>query len=108
MAQQRTYEIYFGYSQDSAASSFITPAHLSCVYNGGHIPLVANQWLEFNLTSPFFYNPDSGNLVVIFRDLTGSYAPRPHGATRQDTSTRTPHPIHPAPSTPALPSANAT
>ena len=73
VAQQRTYEIYMGYSSDSSASNFITPSHMTCVYNGGHIPLIANQWLDFELTSPFNYEADSGNLVVIFRDLTGSY-----------------------------------
>ncbi|MBR3413532.1 MAG: fibronectin type III domain-containing protein [Bacteroidales bacterium] len=73
VSQQRTYEIYMGYSSDSSATGFITPSHLTCVYNDGHIPMVANQWLEFELTTPFNYVTDSGNLVLIFRDLTGSY-----------------------------------
>ena len=73
VAQQRTFEIYMGYSADSSAADFITPSHMVCVYNDGYIPIVANEWLEFELSTPFTYNPDSGNLVVIFRDLTGSY-----------------------------------
>ena len=101
VAQQRTFEVYMGISADSSASGFITPLRLTCVYNGGYIPIVANRWLEFNLTTPFFYDADSGNLVVIFRDLTGSYvsgnaflsAPAWAGAARyayQDSGPYTP------------------
>ena len=72
VAQQRTYEIYMGTYSDSTASSYVNPTGLTCVYNGGHIPLTANQPVTFNLTTPFNYNGTS-NLVVIFRDLTGSY-----------------------------------
>ena len=73
IAQQRTYEIYMAQTSDSAASSFVmNPSGLTCVYNGGHIDLVAGQPVTFNLTTPFNYNSAS-NLLVIFRDLTGSY-----------------------------------
>lgn len=71
--QQRTYEIYFGYSSDTSASSFINPSQLTCVYNGGPIAMTANQWLDFDLTNPFNYHASLGNLVVIFRDMTGTY-----------------------------------
>ncbi|MDO4217361.1 MAG: fibronectin type III domain-containing protein [Bacteroidales bacterium] len=99
--QQRTYEIYFGYSSDTSALSFINPSQLTCVYNGGPIAMTANQWLDFDLTNPFNYHASLGNLVVIFRDMTGTYvsgnAFRTHtawdGAARyiyQDASPYTP------------------
>ncbi|MCR4811669.1 MAG: fibronectin type III domain-containing protein, partial [Bacteroidales bacterium] len=72
ITQQRTYEIYMGTYADSSSSTYVTPTGLTCVYNGGHIPLTAGQPVTFNLTTPFNYNGVS-NLVVIFRDLTGSY-----------------------------------
>ncbi len=72
ISQQRTYEIYMGESTDSAAASFITPSNLTCVYNAGAIPLVAGQPVTFELTTPFNYSGNA-NLVVIFRDMTGSY-----------------------------------
>ena len=70
--QQRTYEIYMGQSADTAAASFINPDGLTCVYNGGPIQLSANDPVTFNLTTPFNYS-DTANLVVIFRDMTGSW-----------------------------------
>ena len=72
IAQQRTYEIYMGTYADSSAASYVTPTGLTCVYNGGQIPLVADQPVTFNFTTPFNYDGTS-NLVVIFRDLAGSY-----------------------------------
>ena len=73
VTSQRTYEIYMGQSNDSSATSFITPDGLVCVYNGGHIPLTANEPVTFVFTTPFNY-VDTSNLVVIFRDMTGSYS----------------------------------
>ena len=72
ISQQRTYEIFMGTYADSLSATYINPTGLTCVYNGGHIPLVANQPVTFNLTTPFNYNGTS-NLVVIFRDVTGSW-----------------------------------
>ena len=74
VVMQRTYEIYMGTSTDTAAASFITPNNMTCVYNGGPVALNAGQPVTFNLTTPFnFVNSNGNNLVVIFRDLTGSY-----------------------------------
>ena len=74
IVMQRTYEIYMGTSTDSAAASFITPNNMTCVYNGGPVTLTAGQPVTFNLTTPFnFVDSNGNNLVVIFRDLTGTY-----------------------------------
>ena len=72
ISQQRTFEIYMGTYADSASATYVNPTGLTCVYNGGHIPLAADQPVTFNLTTPFDYNGTS-NLVVIFRDMTGSW-----------------------------------
>ena len=72
ITNQRTLEIYMGQSNDTAASSFITPDGLTCVYNGGQVPLVANQPVTFVFTTPFDYS-DTSNLVVIFHDITGTW-----------------------------------
>ena len=72
VSQQRTYEIYMGHTQAATASDFIHPADLTLVYNGGPVTLTANQWTTFNLTNPFNYN-GTDNLVIILRDMTGSY-----------------------------------
>ena len=78
VAQQRTYEIYMGHTSDATASDYIHPSDLTCVYNGGPVTLTANQWTTFNLTTPFTYN-GSDNLVVILRDMTGSYVSGNYG-----------------------------
>ena len=72
VSQQRTYEIYMGHTNVSTSSDFLHPADLTCVYNGGPVTLTANQWTTFNLTTPFNYN-GTDNLVIILRDMTGSY-----------------------------------
>ncbi len=72
VAQQRTYEIYMGHYSAATASNYVHPSDLTLVYNGGPVTLTANQWTTFTLTTPFNYN-GSDNLVVIMRDMTGSY-----------------------------------
>ena len=72
ITQQRTYEIYMAQTNDTAAASFINPNGLTCVYNGGHIQLTAGQPVTFDLTTPFNYS-NSSNLLLIFRDMTGTY-----------------------------------
>ncbi len=72
VTQQRTYEIYLGHVTESAATSFLSPSDLTLVYNGGAVTMTAGQPLTFNLTTPFNYN-GSDNLLVVFRDMTGSY-----------------------------------
>ena len=72
VSQQRTFEIYMGHTANATATEFLNPSDLTLVYNGGAVPLVANQWINFNLTTPFNYN-GTDNLVVFFRDMTGSY-----------------------------------
>ena len=72
VSQQRTYEIYMGHTPQATATDFIHPSDLTLVYNGGANTLTANQWTTFNLTTPFNYN-GTDNLVIILRDLTGSY-----------------------------------
>ena len=76
--QQRTYEIYMGHVDVATASSYLNPSDLTCVYNGGPVTMTANQWTTFNLTTPFAYN-GSSNLLVVFRDLTGSYVSGNYG-----------------------------
>ena len=72
VSQQRTFEVYMGHTTSATATAFINPSDLVCVYNGGNIPLAASSWVTFNLTTPFSYN-GTDNLVVFFRDMTGSY-----------------------------------
>lgn len=72
VVQQRTYEIYLGHVYDSTLSSFITPEDLTLVYSGGHIPMIANQWTTFEFSTPFYYD-GTRNLLVVFRDITGSW-----------------------------------
>ena len=72
VSQQRTFEIYLAHTSSSSVSSFIHPADMVRVYDGAPITLVANQWLTFPLDHPFTYN-GSDNLLVCFRDMTGSY-----------------------------------
>ena len=69
----RTLEIYMGHCQQSTATSFLTPADLTMVYSGSSVSLTAGQWNEFPLTSTFNYN-GSDNLIVIVRDMTGSWS----------------------------------
>ena len=69
---QRNIEVYLGTTdQTSVANNFINPSDITLVYNGP-VQLVAGEPLEFNLTTPFDYD-GSSNLVVAFRDMTGSY-----------------------------------
>jgi len=42
------------------------------VYDGAPVTLTANQWATFVLDTPFDYN-GTDNLLVCFRDMTGSY-----------------------------------
>ena len=72
VSQQRTFEIYLAHTSSSSVSSFIHPADMVRVYDGAPITLVANQWLTFPLDHPLTYN-GSDNLLVCFRDMTGSY-----------------------------------
>ena len=41
ISQQRTYEIYMGTYSDSASATYVNPTGLTCVYNGGQIPLTS-------------------------------------------------------------------
>ena len=76
--QQRTYEIYMGHTSNATATQFINPSDLTCVYNGGAVNMVANQWTTFTFTTPFYYN-GTDNLVIFFRDMTGSYVSGNYG-----------------------------
>ena len=77
VVMQRTYEIYMGHTSSATSSTFLNPTDLTLVYNGGPVTLTANAWTTFNLTTPFNYN-GADNLVVFFRDITGSYQSSPY------------------------------
>ena len=72
VSQQRTFEIYMAHTSNSTLSGFIHPSDMVKVYNGAAVTLTANQWITFTLDQPFLYN-GTDNLLVCFRDLTGSY-----------------------------------
>lgn len=72
VVQQRTYEIYLGHIDEATSSTFLTPNDLTLVYSDGQIPMSVNQWTTFELTTPFYYD-GIRNLLVVFRDVTGSW-----------------------------------
>ena len=72
ISQQRTYEIYLAHTNQSSLSGFIHPSDMVRVYDGAPLTLTANQWITFQLDSPFMYN-GSENLLVCFRDMTGAW-----------------------------------
>ena len=72
VTSQRTYEIYLAHTNQTSLSGFIHPSDMVRVYDGAPLTLTANQWVTFQLDSPFMYN-GSENLLVCFRDMTGSY-----------------------------------
>ena len=72
VSSQRTYEIYLGHVSQTTATAWLNPSDLTLVYSGGQVPMTANTWLTFNLDQPFIYN-GTDNLLVVFRDMTGSY-----------------------------------
>ena len=71
VASQRTYEIYLAHTSASSLSDFIYPSDLTLVYSGSET-MTADQWTEWTLDNPFNYN-GSDNLLVCFRDMTGSW-----------------------------------
>ena len=73
ITSQRVYEIYMAHTSQSSLSGFIHPSDMVRVYDGAPVTLTPNQWITFQLDSPFSYN-GSENLLVCFRDMTGSYA----------------------------------
>ena len=72
ISQQRTYEIYMAHTSQSSLSGYIHPSDMVRVYDGAPLTLTANQWITFQLDNPFTYS-GSQNLLVCFRDMTGSY-----------------------------------
>ncbi len=72
ISQQRTYEIYMAHTNQSSLSGFIHPSDMVRVYDGAPLTLTAGQWITFQLDNPFIYS-GSENLLVCFRDMTGSY-----------------------------------
>ncbi|MBR3436030.1 MAG: fibronectin type III domain-containing protein, partial [Bacteroidales bacterium] len=72
ITQQRTFEIYLAHTSNTSLSGFIHPSDMVRVYDGDPVTLVAGQWARFELDSPFNYN-GSDNLLVCFRDMTGSW-----------------------------------
>ena len=67
----RNIEIYLGHVSQSTLTGFVWPSDLTMVYSGS-TALVANQWAEFVFSTGFDYN-GSSNLLVVVRDMTGSY-----------------------------------
>ena len=100
VAQQRNFEIYMGHVNVDTAGSFLHPTDLTRVFDGGTVSMTANQWTTFNLTTPFKYNGND-NLLVVFRDITGSAAlynysyihNAPHGASMYISHPNTPIPL---------------
>ncbi len=67
----RDIEIYVGHIASATATQFQYPADLTLVYSGSPT-FVANEWCNITFTNAFAYN-GTDNLLVIFRDLTGSW-----------------------------------
>ncbi len=68
----RTYEIFLAQTDDTILTHFLYPQGMTKVYDGGEIELVPNEWIDFELTTPYHYD-GQGNLLVTFRDVTGFY-----------------------------------
>ena len=68
----RNIEIYMGHVDDATATSFLNPADLTLVWSGT-TDFVAGEWNTFNLTTPFNYD-GVHNLLVVFRDMTGTWS----------------------------------
>ena len=68
----RTLEIYLGHTTESSLSNFIHPSDMIKVYEGSPV-MTTGQWYTFDFDQAFNYN-GSENLLVCFRDMTGSYA----------------------------------
>ena len=68
----RNWEIYLGHVADSTASSYLTPADLTMVYSGT-VAFTADQWAQILFDNSFSYN-GTDNLLVVVRDMTGSYS----------------------------------
>ena len=68
----RTLEVYMGHVSAATATSFLTPSDLVMVYSGSALQLNAGQWNELQLSTQFNYN-GSDNLLIYFRDMTGSW-----------------------------------
>ena len=68
----RSMEIYLGHVTDATATAYVGGDDLTLVYSGT-TNYVAGEWYTFHFNTPFNYN-GTDNLIVVFRDLTGSYA----------------------------------
>ena len=68
---QRNIEIYVGHVNVATSSSWLNPADLTLVYTGT-TQFVVNQWYTFEFDTPFAYN-GSDNLLIVFRDQTGTW-----------------------------------
>ena len=72
VSANRSVEIYMGHIAGNTLSDFVYPNDLTLVYTGT-TNFAANQPYTFTLDNAFMYN-GSDNLVVLFRDMTGSYS----------------------------------
>ena len=73
VCDQRKYEIYMAHTKDSILTGIVFPTEMTLVYSSDEeTELVADEWYNFELTTPFTYN-DTDNLIVIFHDITGRY-----------------------------------
>ncbi|HNY62413.1 MAG TPA: fibronectin type III domain-containing protein [Bacteroidales bacterium] len=73
----RDIEIYLGHTEKTTftgVTDFVPASSLTMVYQGPAAWVNTNEdyWVEFNFTNPFAYDSDS-NLVVVVRDMSGSY-----------------------------------
>jgi hypothetical protein len=70
----RILEVYMGHVSQATATSYLNPSDLTLVYNSvTTLTLTAGQWNELVLSTPFNYN-GSDNLLIYFRDMTGSWS----------------------------------
>ncbi|MBR4716160.1 MAG: T9SS type A sorting domain-containing protein [Bacteroidales bacterium] len=68
---ERQYEIYLAQTDDTLLTQILYPANSTKVY-GNRIPeMNSNQWMDFELTTPYHYD-GQGNLLVTFIDVTGT------------------------------------
>ncbi len=68
----RKYKIFLAQVPDSTLTQFIYSQGMTKVYDGDSVELVSNQWIEFELTTPYHYD-GTGNLLVTFVDISGYY-----------------------------------
>ena len=69
----RNMEIYMGHTTLATLNNFTHPSDMTKVFGPAEVPYVAGQWATYELDETFNYDTSLGNLLIAFRDITGSF-----------------------------------